>query len=80
MTDSQKKRDQKLNAIGRELSELHLSGGLTFDTFKSLFARALESSGSDTDDLEMFEPVVKDRAWRDWMVEQLHRSASRRVA
>ena len=80
MTDTQKARDEALNAIGRELDDLHFSGRLDFDAFKSLFLRGLAVCGPNTDDLEMFMADVQDRSWYDWMVDQLQRSASCRVA
>jgi hypothetical protein len=80
MNASEKQRDEALNAIGREIDDLKFSGRLDFDAFKSLFLRGLEAAGDDTDDLEMFMPVIQDRSWREWMIEQLQRSASRRVA
>jgi len=37
LSDSPKQREGRLNAIGRELDDLSLSGRLDFDAFKSLF-------------------------------------------
>ena len=81
MKPHDQKRDEALNAIGRELDDLHLSGRLDFDSFKTLFLRGLQAAGDDRDDLEMFQPVIQDRSWSDWMVQELRKSApSRRVA
>ena len=77
----EKKHDADLNAIGRELDVLHLSGRLDFDSFKLLFLRGLSACGADTDDLEMFElSVNQDHSWRDWMLEELRKHPQRRVA
>lgn len=76
----EKKHDADLNAIGRELDVLHLSGRLDFDSFKLLFLRGLSACGADTDDLEMFESVIQDHSWRDWMLEELRKHPQRRVA
>ena len=80
MNAMQKKLDAELNDIGGELDALHLSGRLDFDSFKSLFLRGLSACGADTDDLEMFQSVVQDRSWRDWMLEELRKHPQRRVA
>lgn len=81
MKPHDQKRNEALNAIGRDLDDLHLSGRMDFDSFKALFLRALKAAGDDRDDLEMFEPVIQDRSWRDWMVQELGKTApSRRVA
>jgi len=52
--------------------ELSLSGRMDFESFKSLFVRALDAAGPDTDHLEMFchearIPMV------DWMTQELRR-------
>jgi hypothetical protein len=80
MNAVQKKRDEALNAIGRELDDLYFSGRLDFDSFKSLFSRALGAAGSDTDDLEMFCHFARDPEWWDWMTQELQKTPSRRVA
>ena len=80
MNAAQKKRDEALNAIGRQLDDLSLSGQLDFAGFKSLFTRALDAAGSDTDDLEMFCQEARDPEWWDWMTRELQKSPSRRVA
>jgi hypothetical protein len=53
---------------------------LDFAGFKSLFTRALDAAGSDTDDLEMFCQEARDPEWWDWMTRELQKSPSRRVA
>ena len=80
MNAVQKNRDEALNAIGRELDDFYFSGRLDFETFKSLFTRALEVAGSDTDDLEMFCHFARGEGWSDWMVQELRKTPSRRVA
>jgi hypothetical protein len=80
MNASDKKRDEALNAIGRKLDDLCLSGHLNLEGFKALFTRALRAAGPDTDDLEMFESVIQDRGWRDWMISELRKVPARRVA
>jgi len=80
MNASDTKRDEALNAIGRELDDLLLAGRLDFESFKSLFTRAQKAAGPDTDDLEMFESVIQNRYWRDWMLSELRKVPARRVA
>jgi hypothetical protein len=80
MNDVQKKRSEALNAIGRELDDLALSGQLDFERFKFLFTRALDAAGSDTDDLEMFCQEARDPEWWNWMMQELQKAPTRRVA
>jgi hypothetical protein len=80
MNTVQKKRNEALNAIGRELDDLYFSGRLDFESFKSLFTRALDAAGSDTDDLEMFCHFACQEEWWDWMVQELQKAPTRRVA
>ncbi len=80
MNAATKKRDEALNAIGRELGDLRLSGRLSFKSFQTLFTRALEAAGPNADDLEMFESAIQDRDWRDWMLSELRKVPARRVA
>ena len=80
MNAAQKKRNETLGVIGRELDDLSLSGRLDFEGFKSLFTRALEAAGSDTDDLEMFCQEARDPEWWNWMTQQLQKAPTRRVA
>jgi hypothetical protein len=80
MNAAQKKRNETLGVIGRELDGLSLSGRLDFESFKSLFTRALEAAGSDTDDLEMFCQEARDPEWWNWMTQQLQKAPTRRVA
>ena len=80
MNNVQKKRNEALNAIGRELDDLYFSGRLDFESFKSLFTRALDAAGSDTDDLEMFCHFARQEDWWDWMMQELRKTPPRRVA
>src|SRR5665811_1618203 len=80
MNAVQKRRNEALNAIGRELDDLSLSGRLDFERFKSLFTRALDAAGSDTDDLEMFCQEARDPEWWNWMMQELQNAPTRRVA
>jgi hypothetical protein len=80
MNAVQKNRDEALNAIGRELDDLYFSGRLDFESFKSLFTRALDAAGSDTDDLEMFCHFARQEDWWNWMTQELQKAPTRRVA
>ena len=80
MNDVQKKRDEALNAIGRELDDFYFSGRLDFESFKSLLTRALDAAGSDTDDLEMFCHFARQEDWWNWMMQELQKAPTRRVA
>jgi len=80
MSVARRERNEALNAIGREMDDLCLSGRLDFESFKSLFTRALDAAGSDTDDLEMFCHEARDPEWWDWMTQELQKAPSRRVA
>ncbi len=79
MTAQEQQRNEQLNAIGRELDELHLSGELNFDNFKALFHRALAICGPG-DDMEMFCHFARGEGWWDWMMQELQNAPSRRVA
>jgi len=80
MSAVQKRRNEALNAIGRELDDLHFSGGLDFASFKSLFTRALDAAGPDREELEMFCHFARQSDWWDWMTQELQKAPSRRVA
>jgi len=80
MNAAQRERNEALCAIGRELDDLSLSGRLDFESFKSLFTRALSAAGSDTDDLEMFCQDVRDPEWWNWMTQELRKAPTKRVA
>ena len=80
MSAEEQQRDDQLNAIGRELEDLHLSGRLDFDAFKSLLTRAIAAVGADHADLEMFCHFARGDGWWDWMVQELRKAPSRRVA
>lgn len=80
MNAEEQQRDDQLNAIGRELYELRSSGRLDFDGFKALFHRALAVCGPDDDDMEMFCPFARGDGWWDWMVQELQKAPSKRVA
>ena len=79
MTPQEEQIDEQLNAIGRELNDLYLSGNLDFDSFKALFHRALAIYGTG-DDMEMFCKYARGDGWWDWMMQELRKASSRRVA
>jgi hypothetical protein len=80
MSAVQTKRREALRAIGRELDDLSLAGSLDFESFKSLFRRAMDAAGPDTSDLEMFCQDARTQDWWDWMVHELQETPSKRVA
>lgn len=80
MSREERQQDDQLNAIGRELSELKYSGRLDFGAFQSLLHRAIAAVGADHPDLEMFCHFARGDGWWDWMVQELRKSASTRVA
>ena len=73
-------RNEALKSIGWEMDDLSATGKLDFPPFERLFLRALQSCGSDTDDLEMFLASAKEASWRDWMLEELRKHPQKRVA
>jgi len=73
-------RNESLKNIGWEMDDLSIAGKLDFPAFQRLFLRALQSCGSDTDDLEMFLASAKEPGWRDWMLEELRKHPQKRVA
>jgi hypothetical protein len=80
MTREEQQQHEALVAIGGELDELYFSGRLDFDAFKSLLSRAIAAVGSDHEGLEMFCHFAHGEGWRDWMVQELRKAPSRRVA
>ena len=74
------KQHERLCEIGRELDGLYSSGRLDFDAFKSLLTRAIADVGAEHPDLEMFCGYAKGDGWFAWMVEELQKAASQRVA
>jgi hypothetical protein len=69
----------RLSQIGEELFDRRQAGTLDFATFKMLFHRALGICGPG-DDMEMFCPFARGEGWWDWMVQELQKAPSRRVA
>jgi hypothetical protein len=80
MTVQEQQRDEQLNAIGRELFERSQAGALDFEMFKSLLKRAIAAAGPDNEHLEMFCHYATGEGWWDWMVQELQKAPSRRVA
>ena len=80
MTREEQQQHEALIAIGSALDDLHLSGRLDFDAFKSLLTRAIAEVGADHADLEMFCHFARGDGWWDWMVQELQKAPSRRVA
>jgi hypothetical protein len=48
--------------------------------FQSLLKRAIAAAGSDNEHLEMFCHYATGEGWWDWMVQELQKAPSRRVA
>jgi arabinogalactan endo-1,4-beta-galactosidase len=80
MTAQEQQRDEQLNAIGRELFERSQGGTLDFEAFQALLQRAIATVGSDNEHLEMFCHYASGEGWWDWMMQELRRTSSRRVA
>ena len=80
MNAEEQQRDDRLNAIGRELDDLYYSSRLDFDGFKTLFHRALAVCGPDDDNMEMFCHFARGNGWWDWMMKELQKTPSQRVA
>jgi len=70
----------RLEEIGNTLHARSAEGSLDFPEFQQLFAEALAACGGDTDALEMFCPFAKPAGWWDWMMKELQRASSQRVA
>ena len=80
MTREEQQQHEALIAIGSELDDLHLSGRLDFEAFKSLLTRAIAEVGADHADLEMFCHFARGEGWWDWMMQELQKAPTRRVA
>jgi hypothetical protein len=80
MTALEKQRQERLCEIGRELDETYSSGHLDFDAFKLLVSRAIADVGADHPGLEMFCHYALGDGWWDWMMAELRKSPSQRVA
>ena len=80
MTPEEQCKHEKLVAVGAELDDLYLSGRLDFDGFKALFHRAIAICGPDDDSMETFCHYATGEGWWAWMVQELQKAPSRRVA
>jgi hypothetical protein len=63
----------KLEQIGHELFDLHVSGELTFQKFQELYLAAEQACGTDWEargHLEMFSPLAKEDSWMEWLRER----------
>jgi hypothetical protein len=80
MTREEQQQHERLIAIGTELDDLYFSGQLDFDAFKSLLTRAIAAVGSDHEGLEMFCGYARGDGWFAWMVQELQKTPSQRVA
>ena len=80
MTALEIQQHERLCAIGRELDDAYSSGRLDFDAFKALVTRAITTVGADHPDLEMFCGYARGNGWFAWMVQELQKTPSRRVA
>jgi pyruvate-formate lyase-activating enzyme len=80
MTEQERKNEEALQAIGRELSDLSVNGTLDFEAFQRLLKRAIAEVGADYD-LEMFCGYARGEGWFAWMVQEIQKSAAaQRVA
>jgi hypothetical protein len=80
MNAQEQQQDEALNAIGRELYEIYYLGKLDFEQFKALFHRAIAVCGPDDDSMEMFCHYARGDGWWDWMMQELQKAPSQRVA
>lgn len=80
MTALERQQHERLCEIGRELDDTYSSGHLDFDAFKALVTRAIAAVGADHPDLEMFCHYATGEGWSDWMIQELQKAPSRRVA
>ena len=71
---------KQLKRIGNELFDRSQTGNLDFATFQRLFHEAIAACGPDNDEMEMFCPFAKPDGWWDWMMKELQKTPSRRVA
>lgn len=75
------KVDQEaLSRIGDELTDLYLDGRLNLPDFQRLFREALAICGPDSDHMEMFCSFARGEGWWDWMMQEIRKAPSRRVA
>ena len=70
----------RLEQIGTELFDRSRAATLDFAAFQRLFYEAVAVCGPDNDEMEMFCPFAKPDGWWDWMVQELRKAPSRRVA
>jgi hypothetical protein len=73
----------RLEQIGHELFDLHVSGELTLQKFQELFLAAEQACGTDRDardHLEMFSPLAEDPSWMEWLREHSRRRRRLHVA
>jgi hypothetical protein len=70
----------QLERIGNELFDRSQAGTLDFATFQRLFHEAIAVCGPDNDSMEMFCPFARGEGWWDWMIQELRKTPSRRVA
>jgi arabinogalactan endo-1,4-beta-galactosidase len=80
MTAQEQQRDEQLNAIGGELFDRSQAGTLDFEAFQALLKRAIAAVGSDCEHLEMFCHFATGEGWWDWMMQELRKAPSQRVA
>jgi hypothetical protein len=70
----------RLEEIGNELFDRSRAGTLDFAAYQRLFHEAIAVCGPDNDEMEMFCPFAKPEGWWDWMMQELQKASSRRVA
>jgi hypothetical protein len=70
----------QLERIGNELFDRSRAGTLDFAAFQRLFLAAIAICGPDNDEMEMFCPFAKPEGWWNWMMKELQRTPSQRVA
>jgi len=70
----------RLAQIGDELFDRSRSGTLAFADFQRLFHEALSICGPNSDHMEMFCAFAKLENWWEWMMKELQKSSSQRVA
>ena len=80
MTERERQQEQALQAIGWELSERSTTGTLDFDAFQGLVKRAIVEVGANHSGLEMFCGYARGEGWFAWMMQELKKTASERVA
>lgn len=70
----------QLERIGNELFDRSQAGTLDFAAFKRLFHEAIAVCGPDNDSMEMFCHFATGQGWWDWMMKELQKTPSQRVA